>query len=184
MIDISGFEGRDAFEDYENINRELKNYSTKLSKLKQIIVFTKCDLLPKDVLEEKVKEFKQKLNNDNQIILTISSITRNGLEELKKTIWENIKDIPKPTPMEIEMEELDRRDTTSLNITVEEDGAYRLEGGLIDNLSRGIILDDMESFAYFQKRLKQDGIIDRIKAAGAVDGDTIRIKDIEFTLVD
>ena len=86
--------------------------------------------------------------------------------------------------MEIELEELDKRDTSSLTITVEEDGAYRLEGGLIDNLSRGIILDDMESFAYFQKRLKQDGILDKLKEQGAQDGDTIRIKDIEFTMVD
>lgn len=124
------------------------------------------------------------MNNKDAIILTISSITRLGLDELKKTIWENIKDIPKPTPMEIELEELDKRDTSSLTITVEEDGAYRLEGGLIDNLSRGIILDDMESFAYFQKRLKQDGILDKLKEYGAKDGDTIRIKDIEFTMVD
>lgn len=184
MIDISGFEGREPFEDYENINRELKNYSEKLASLKQIIVFTKCDLLPNDVLNEKIADFKSRLNNKDAIILTISSITRLGLDELKKTIWENIKDIPKPTPMEIELEELDKRDTSSLTITVEEDGAYRLEGGLIDNLSRGIILDDMESFAYFQKRLKQDGILDKLKEYGAKDGDTIRIKDIEFTMVD
>ena len=184
MIDISGFEGRDAFEDYENINRELKKYSSKLASLKQIIVFTKCDLLSEEELNQKIKEFKSKLNDKNTIILTISSITQVGLNELKKTIWENIKDIPKPTPMKIEMEELDKRDTSSLFITIEEDGAYRVDGGLIDNLIRGIVLDDMESFAYFQKRLKQDGIIDKLKEQGAQDGDTIRIKDIEFTMVD
>ena len=184
MIDISGFEGRDPFEDYTTINKELKNYSEKLAGLKQIVVFTKCDLLPKDLLEEKIAEFKNNLTGEEPIIHTISSITRNGLDELKKIIWENIKDIPKSKPMEVEIEELDKRDTTSLRVEIEEDGAYRVEGGLIDNLIRGIVLDDMESFAYFQKRLKQDGIIDLLKEHGAKDGDTIRIKEIEFDFID
>ena len=184
MIDISGFEGRDPFEDYTTINTELKNYSEKLAGLKQIVVFTKCDLLPADLLEEKIAEFKSKLNGKLPIIHKISSITRNGLDELKKIIWENIKDIPKSKPMEVEIEELDKRDTTSLYVEIEEDGAYRVDGGLIDNLVRGIVLDDMESFAYFQKRLKQDGIIDLLKENGAKDGDTIRIKEIEFDFID
>ena len=42
----------------------------------------------------------------------------------------------------------------------------------------------MESFAYFQRRLKQDGILDKLHEAGAVDGDTIRIKEVEFVLTD
>ena len=184
MIDISGFEGRDPFEDYTTINAELKNYSEKLSGLKQIVVFTKCDLLPADLLEEKIAEFKSKLKGENPVIHKISSITRNGLDDLKRIIWENIKDIPKSLPMEVELDELDKRDTTSLFVEIEEDGAFRVEGGLIDNLIRGIVLDDMESFAYFQKRLKQDGIIVLLKEHGAKDGDTIRIKEIEFDFID
>ena len=87
-------------------------------------------------------------------------------------------------PIETEIEELDKRDTTSLFVDVEEDGAFRISGGLIDNLVRGIVLDDYESFSYFQKRLKDDGILDKLREAGAKDGDTVRVKEVEFTFVE
>jgi GTP-binding protein len=79
---------------------------------------------------------------------------------------------------------LDERDKTSIEVIKEEDNVYRVVGGLIEEISRGIILSDSASFAYFQKRLKQDGILDKIREAGAVNGDTIKIKDAEFTLED
>lgn len=183
MVDISGFEGRDPYDDYIQINKELKNYSEKLSSLKQIVVLTKCDLLSKEQLEENISNFKAKIDKDIQIV-PISSITHNGLDELKKCIWDNLKDIPKPQSIEVEIEELDKRDKESLTIEIEEDGAYRVDGGMIDNMIRGIVLDDMESFAYFQKRLKQDGILDKLREKGAQDGDTIRIKDVEFVFTD
>ena len=183
MIDISGIEGRDAFSDYTQINKELKNYSEKLANLKQIIVLTKTDLVSEEELKEKIENFKKQVGKDATIVC-ISSITHSGLDELKKVVWENLKDIPKPEAIESQIEELDKRDKESLKITIEEDGAFRVEGGLIDNMIRGIFLDDMESFAYFQKRLKQDGILDKLREKGAKDGDTIRIKDAEFVFTD
>ena len=117
-------------------------------------------------------------------LLVVKENKQEKWDNINRIIWENIKDIPKSLPMEVELDELDKRDTTSLFVEIEEDGAFRVEGGLIDNLIRGIVLDDMESFAYFQKRLKQDGIIDLLKEHGAKDGDTIRIKEIEFDFID
>jgi len=183
MIDISGIEGRNPYEDYLAIRQELEKYSAKLASLPEIIVFTKCDLLNEEELKQKTLEFNSHFKKAPKSI-AISSITQSGLKELKKEIWENIKDIPRPAPMEIEIDELDKRDTTSLFVEIEEDGGFRVSGGLIDNLTRGIVLDDYESFSYFQKRLKDDGILDKLREAGAKDGDTVRIKEIEFTFVD
>ena len=183
MIDISGIEGRDPFEDYTKIRTELEKYSKKLALLPEIIVFTKSDLLSKEELEEKIKEFNSHFKKSPKSI-AISSITQTGLNELKKEIWESIKDIPRPAPIEAEIDELDKRDTTSLNVEIEEDGSFRVSGGLIDNLVRGIVLDDYESFSYFQKRLKDDGILDKLREAGAKDGDTVRVKEVEFTFVE
>ncbi len=187
MVDISGIEGRDAFEDYLKINNELLNYSQILAKLPQIIILTKTDLIPEEELEEKIEEFKKKIKKESKIIpniIPISSITNKGLDELKNTVWNMLTKIPKPKATEVEQVEIDERDKTSVKIIKEEDNVYRVVGGLIEEISRGIILSDMASFAYFQKRLKQDGIIDKLHEAGAVSGDTIKIKDAEFTMED
>lgn len=189
MVDISEIEERDAFEDYLKINNELKNYSEILSGLPQIIVLTKIDLISEDELKEKIKDFKNKVKKSLKgkllpTILPISAVTHKGLEELKNNVSDMLEKIPKPKPADVEFYELDERDTTSVEIIKEAENIYRVSGGLIEEISRGIILSDMSSFAYFQRRLKQDGILDKLYAAGAVDGDTIRIKDAEFILTD
>ena len=142
---------------------------------------------PKTILiNEKIKAFEKNIKKlkNNYDIVPISSITRKNLDNLKNKIWEKLEKIPKSKPIEVEEFELDARDKTSLQITQEEDGAFRVSGGLIDNMVRGVILDDMESFAYFQRRLIQDGILDKLHEAGAKDGDTIRIKEVEFVMTD
>lgn len=188
MVDISGFEGRDPYVDYLKINEELKNYSEVLSKLPQIVVLTKTDLLNKDELDLKIAEFKNKLKtklkSKTPKIFAISSITNTGLEELKNTIWDMLEKIPRPEPAEIEPFILDVRDVTSVEIIKEEDNVYRVDGGFIDDLSRGVVLSNMESFAYFQKRLKQMGVFEKLRQAGAIRGDSIRIKDAEFIFED
>lgn len=186
MIDISGFEGREPFEDFLKINKELENYSSALSKLPQIVALTKIDLLSEEQLKEKIEQFKANLSksNLNLKIVSISSITKKGIDDLKREVWTSLEKLPKTKPVVVENYELDLRDKTSLEIVKEEEGVFRVFGGLIDNLVRGVVLEDMESFAYFQRRLKQDGILEKLKQFGAVDGDTIKIKEVEFVLTD
>ena len=185
MIDISGFEGREPYQDFLKINLELKKYSEKLSKLPQIIALTKVDLLNKEQLEKRVVEFKNKIKNEfNGEIVLISSITGKGLDELKLKIWNLLEKYPKEKRETEQTFVIDERDKTSLEITREDDGSFRVSGGLIDNMIRGIVLNDMESFAYFQRRLKEDGILDKLREKGAKDGDTIKIKEVEFIFTD
>lgn len=186
LVDISESEKRDAFEDLTKINKELKKYSEKLSKLPQIIVLSKCDLVPSDEIDKKIDDFKNKCkeNNINSLILRISSITNSGILELKKVVYEKLQTLPKSDPIDIEEYEFDKRDTTSLEIKREDDGSFRISGGFIDNLIRGVVLSDHISFAYFQKRLKDDGIIDKLKERGLKQGDVVHIKDISFEYID
>ncbi len=65
-----------------------------------------------------------------------------------------------------------------------EDGAYCVEGGLIDMLIRNVILSEYESFRYFQKCLKEKGVISSLRKHGAKEGDIVRIADIEFEFVE
>ena len=86
LIDVSESEGRNAVEDYRIINHELSKYNAELVKTKQIVVFSKCDLLEKDELDAKIKNFVKETKIDEY--MCISSYTRAGVEDLKKKILE------------------------------------------------------------------------------------------------
>ena len=178
LIDISESEGRNANEDFKIINKELSSYSPELSKTKQIVVFSKCDLLDKDVLKQKIDSFVKENKIDQY--LCISSYTREGVEELKRKILENLKKIPKKPPLKVEEFDFDKKDFSTIEIKRHDDGSFEVFGGRIENLSRGVVTSDQVSFAYFQTRLKEMGVIDMLKAKGLKNGDTVIIKDITF----
>lgn len=183
LIDISEMEGRTILEDYKVINTELKRYSQKLAKLPQIVVFTKSDLVPDNEIELKVQNFRLDLKKNKQPIpeiLVISSVTQKNIEELKNKVWQTLVKIPKEQNIEIEETNFDKRDKTSIKIIKEKENIFVVEGGYVDHLIRGIVLSDYNSFAYFQMRLKRDGIIEKLKAEGLKQGDTVKIKDIDF----
>ena len=179
VIDIASVDGREPYQDYLTINDELKKFNEELSKRPQIIVLNKCDLLQD---ETKIQQFKSHFNDEK--ILCISALNRQNIQDLVKEIYQTLSKLPKPEPLPIEEYNFDLKDTTSINITKISDGEFEITGGYIDNLIRGVVLSDYESSAYFQKRLKDDGILEMLKEKGAVNGDSVKIGDIEFEIVD
>lgn len=178
VVDISEIEGRSAYDDYLQINKELKAFSTKLSKIKQIICLNKIDAL-QDV--SKIKEFEKKVN---QKVFPISSLTKEGIDKLLNEIIRELKKLPKQTPIEFEKFEFEQEDKNEILITKLEDGVFLLDGGLIISLLRNVNLNDYDSFTYFQKILKEKGVISALKEKGAKDGSTVIINDFEFVLMD
>lgn len=178
VVDISGSEGRDPVEDFRNINRELKDFSEELAHRPQIVALNKAELLPDD---RAITEFKKKVKLP---CIPISAVSRKGLDELITCIWDTLKDIPPVAPLEFEPYVYPERDTTGFYIRRDDDGAYEVCGGMIEELARGVVLDSYDSFAYFQKRLRDDGVIKVLRKAGAGEGDTVRILDIEFEFVE
>ena len=181
VIDGSGYYGNIPSEDFKMINNELKLYNKNLSSLPQIVVFTKIDLISN--LEEKINEFKKDTKFEGEII-GISSITNKNIDILLKTIYNKLQTLPKPAPIEPELDELHTEDISSVNIEKIDEHTYRVSGGYIENLQRGIVFTDTASSGYFQYRLEKDGIIAKIREAGAVNGDTICMGNLEFELVD
>ncbi len=182
LVDISESEGRDAVEDYKIINSELEKYNKSLANTKQIVAFSKCDLLDKDELEKRISNFVNTLKIDD--FVCISSYTREGVEELKKKILENLKKIPKKPALSVEEFDFDKKDYSSIEITRDDDGSFVVSGGRIENLARGIIMSDQYSFAYLQTKLKEMGVIDMLLERGMKNGDTVIIKDIAFEYVE
>lgn len=181
IIDIAGVDGRNPIEDFKIINDELKKYNEEVAKSPQIIVLNKIDLLFDDF--STVKEFK-KVYGEKYKIIEFSAATRQGVDELLNVLIEEIEKLPKKSHEFSEIFEIDKRDYTSFDIKREDNGTFVVSGGLIDKMSRGIILSDPESFAYFQRRLKQEGIIDKLIEKGLKEGDNVKIGVYEFEYVE
>ncbi len=177
VIDISGSEGRDPVEDYKKINAELKNYDKRLASLPQIVALNKSDILWDDTA---VKEFKKRVKKP---IVLISAATRKGVDELIKVVYEKLQTLPKMEKLEYEPFEYAPRDTTEFSISKEGDVFY-VNGGLVEELARNVVLDSYDSFNYFQRKLKETGIIKALRKAGATDGDTVCVLDVEFEFVE
>lgn len=179
VIDASEFLGNDIVDDYKTINDELKKYNEKLASLPQIIVFTKTDLV--ENINEKIQKLS-KIAPKNTEIVAISSITRKNIDELIKKIYAKLQTLPMSEPIVSEQSELEKIDITSVNIKMIAPHTYELSGGYLNNLQRGIVFNDSSSFRYFQSRLEKDGIMDKFKEAGVVDGDTIICGAQEFEI--
>lgn len=182
LVDISGSEGREPFDDFLKINAELKNYSAVLSTRPQVVVLNKCDMLAPNstAVDEFKAELKKHKEYKNYKVCAVSAYTHQGLDELVDSIFETIKDIPPVEQIPSEEFEFDVRDTSSLDFTRLDDNVFQVTGGRINEMLRRVSIDDEESFAYFQRRLRKDGIINELKRMGLRDGDTVVVGDIEF----
>lgn len=178
VVDISGCEDRDPYEDYIKINKELAQYSEKLASLPQIVCANKCDLLTDD---SAITDFEQKIG---QKVVRISALSRQGTKDLLEAIFNILPTLPKSEPIQIEVEEESLVDRDSFVIGIDEEGVFEVSGPLVDMLVRNVVLSDYESFTYFQKMLKDKGVITALRRAGIVEGDTVRVSDIEFEFVE
>ncbi|HIW04610.1 MAG TPA: GTPase ObgE [Firmicutes bacterium] len=177
VVDISGSEGRDPVKDYYKINEELADYSPKLAALPQIVALNKADMATNRQIEDFIKETGSKC-------VAISAIIGQNVDDLIKTIYEELQKLPPVAKMDYEPFEYEDKNTRDFYIMRDDDGAYEICGGLMDELARNVVIDNYDSFKYFQKQLKDRGVIKALRKAGAKDGDLIRIMDIEFNFVE
>ena len=180
VVDISGVEGRDPVEDFKKINDELKNYSPTLAALPQIVVANKYDIYG---AEENFKAFKKKYGRKYKIF-PCSAISAEGLQAALDGIWEILKTLPPPAPIEYEPFVYEKPDVNSFEIERDEDGAFVVFGPFVDLLARNVVLDDYDSLAYMQKALRDRGVIKELRKLGAKDGDTVVMGDVEFDFID
>ncbi len=183
VVDIAGSEGRDPYSDFVIVNNELKKHGNSVESLPQIIVLNKLDLVND---RTKVEEFKNKISKlkTKYEMVEVSAACNQNLEQLLKLTISKLSVLPKKQKLEYEPFVYERPDPRKYEIIVADDGAYEIVGGFIDELVRGVVLDDPHSFAYFQKVLKDKGIIKSLKKMGADENSIIRIKDIDFEMKD
>ena len=181
VVDISEADGRKAYNDYLTINEELTKFNKVLGELPQIVVLNKIDQI-RDYFV--VEEFKHRLNSSQTKVICVSALCRENIEELVREMWKTLETLPPQVPVDVEEFGFDEQDKTAINIDKLSNNTYVLSGGFIENISRGIVVNDYESLSYFWKRLKNDGIIDMLKEKGVKDGDTVKIGNVEFEFVE
>ena len=179
VIDISESEGRDAYSDYLKINEELKKYDKQLSKLKQIIVANKIDMPD---AEEKLKALREKIGRKHKII-PMSAIIGEGIDALKKAVFETLSKLPPASPLEFEEFNYTKPERLSYEI-LKEGETFVVVGTLVEVLKRNVVMDDMNSFAYMQKVLRDRGVINELRKMGANEKSTIIIGGEEFEFID
>ncbi len=177
VIDVSGSEGRNPTEDFYKINTELKKYSEKLSKRKQIIVANKVDVLQDEKL---YTELENVAKENNMEIFKISAATGQGVSELINHVSQVLKNLPKENLIEVE----DRKvysfeDKDSYTIS-KEDGMFVIRGEAVEKIMRRVNIADNESLYYFQKSLANLGVNEKLKSMGIQEGDIVRINDYEL----
>ena len=182
LIDVSGFQGRDPVKDFYNINNELKSYSEKLMKKKQIIVATKLDVAQDENLYKKLEDVAKK---EGLEIFKISSITKQGLKELLVRVEELLKEIPKENLIELNQRKVYKlnEDKNEFQIVREED-MYVVIGPAVEKLMSRVNLEDTESMYYFQRKLDELGVNEALKEAGVKEGDTVKVVDWELEWYD
>ncbi|MCM1368422.1 MAG: GTPase ObgE [Roseburia sp.] len=174
VVDIAALDGRDPVADYLTVNNELVKYNPELGDVPQIIALNKTDIAD----AKNVADFRSRVDGE---IYEISGATHRGVSELAAAIAEKLATLPPPRPIEYEPFEYGQADPDSYTLTRGDDGAFVLGGELIEKLARTVVLEDRDSFMYFQRRLDTSGVTKALKNAGIKDGDIVRILDTEFT---
>ena len=181
VVDVSGSEGRDPYEDYLKIRAELAAHSKKLAETPEVIVASKTDLIP-DTAAEEVAKLRKATGKE---VYAVSSVTHTGLDELLKVMKRKVDELPPPARTEIdETAALEEKSDQKFTVTRLPDGTFFVDGGLVDFLIQNITISSRESFAFFQKILKDRGVIDELKKKGMKEGDVVSIGDLEFEWID
>ena len=183
VVDAASTEGRDPLEDIRAINEELGAYNPKLLQLPQVVAANKTDVIYDDgESENPVDRLKKELEPQGIRVFPISAVSGYGVKELLYYVRELLDQLD-PEPVIFEPEFVMEVDgTANLPFTVEkkEEHPYVVEGPRIEKLLGYTNMDSEKGFAFFQKFLKDAGILDELERAGIQEGDTVQMYGLQF----
>ncbi len=179
VVDMGSEEGRDPYEDYCIINKELEQYEYHLLDRPQIILANKMDL---PGAEENLARFRELVKEP---VYPVSTYMNEGLEEplykiadlldryTETVVFEDVKDVQV-------LYKFDGKEERGYEVHNEGNGNYSITGKKIERVVQMTSFSSDDALKRFELQLRNMGIIDALRNAGAKDGDTIRILDFEF----
>lgn len=177
VLDVSGIEGRDPIEDYLSINKELNLYNERLATRPQIIAANKMDLPEAQENYEKLVEFMKK---ESREIFPVSAATGEGLPTLMQRAAQLLAEYVEEPEQTAEVKIYEAQQHADFSITREDDGAFVIKGREIEKLVAMINFDNDEGVRRFQTIWRKLGIEEALKEKGIKEGNTVRIRDMEF----
>lgn len=183
VVDAASTEGRDPIADILAINKELNTYNPALSSRPQVIAANKIDAIyTENEVEDPVRALKEEFEPKGIRVFPISAVSGKGVKELLYYVKEQLKtidDIPVVFAREFDLESLNL--IPDLPYTVEKDGdVYVVEGPRIEKMLGYTNLESEKGFEFFQKFLRDNGILEELEKAGIQEGDTVRMYGLAF----
>ena len=182
VLDVSGSEGRDPIEDFETINRELVRFNPELEGRAQIAVGNKCDLADEEQLERIQKYFSEKEIAFFPIMAAIAEGTVALMNHVAAVLG-TLPPIKRYEPEILPLAETFQKADRSFKVRREADAYVVEDAPWLLKIMESVDPEDYEALQYFERVLQQNGVIRALEAAGASDGDTVRIYGFEFDFV-
>ena len=183
VVDVAGTEGRDPVEDIRKINAELHAYNPEIAGRPQIIAANKIDAIYREEGQESpVERLKREFEPEGIPVFPISGVTGEGIQELLYEVSRRLDELDdEPVIFQQEYFPEDELIYEDLPYTVEkEDDIYVVEGPKIEKMLGYTNLDSEKGFQFFQKFLKDTGILEELEAKGVQEGDTVRMYGLQF----
>ena len=184
VVDAAGTEGRDPIADIYAINKELEAYNPEIASRPQVIAANKIDAIYEDEVEDALKAIKDEFEPKGIKIFPISAVSGQGLTELiyhVKQMLENVGEDRTVFEREYFPEKLSELENEPYTVTYDADeDEYVVEGPRIEKMLGYTNLESEKGFQFFQKFLKENGILEELEKLGIEDGDTVRLYGLSF----
>lgn len=199
ILDAASTEGRDPLEDYRKINAELKAYGDKVASIPQIVAANKTDAVvretePVDIDEDgeliypeyqdPIERIKNALEPEGVKVFPISAVTGEGIKELLSYVYQRLQEMKQEDVVfdtEYNPDEALQYENEPFEVSYNEDAnEYVVEGPRIEKMLGYTNLESEKGFRFFQKFLKDNGILEELEALGISEGDTVRMYGLKF----
>lgn len=184
LVDAASTEGRDPIADIYAVNKELEAYNADIAHRPQVIAANKIDAIYTEDGEDPVAKIRAEFEPKGIKVFPISAVSGQGLSELLYCVSDMLADINEaPTVFEPEfnpdVDIVTGNEPYSVEYN-EKDNEYVVEGPRIEKMLGYTNLDSERGFQFFQKFLKENGILDELEALGIQEGDTVRMYGLAF----
>ena len=185
MVDAASVEGRDPIADIHAINKELNAYNPEIAARPQVIAANKIDAIW-DKENDPIEKIRKEFEPEGIKVFPISAVSGQGLKELMyhvKGLLDNMDHKPVVFEQEFFPEDMFVRENLPYTVekSTEEENTYVVEGPRIEKMLGYTNLESEKGFAFFQRFLKETGILEELEAAGIQEGDTVRMYGLSFT---
>ena len=178
VVDVSGSEGRDPVADFEAINEELKQYSPELARRRMIVAANKVDIMTDPALLDALRAHVEGLGLE---LVEISAAAHQGTRELVLRTAQLLQELPPVAVYEPTYVERPPEVDTDGAVDIQEfDGTWVVDAPWLQRLIANVNFGDYESRNWFDQKLRQSGLFDKLEEMGIKDGDIVSLYDLEF----